>query len=307
MSLPGQPNLLGRSTSSSGGGTGTPGGSNTQVQFNDSSSFGGSSLFTFNKTTGVVTEPGSVVSAPAAITLTANAGTLDITRKYSSVTITANSTLTPSAAGASGQTCSIYVTNSDGTNSFTLTVDNTGTDYTATVPASSSRWLTYVSNATDWVLSQADPASASVATTSRVQLQNPTSGAYFYDTVANTVNASHLGTFASPNTAAGAITWTAPVYNIYCSASGALRTYTLPAASSYSGQAFILNVVAGTNHVNVQPASGAALVLAGTLLTANHYVQAATSAAGNYICFISDGTNWTSLGSSGTWADAASA
>jgi hypothetical protein len=117
--------------------------------------------------------------------------------------------------------------------------------------------------------------------------------------------ATHLGTFASPNTAAGAITWTAPVYNIYTSAAST-RTYTLPAASSYTGQAFILNVAVGTGHVNVQPASGAQLVLAGVLLTADHYVQAATSAPGNYICFISDGTNWTSLGSSGTWADAAS-
>lgn len=115
-----------------------------------------------------------------------------------------------------------------------------------------------------------------------------------------------LGTFASPNTAAGAITWTSPVYNVYTSAAAALRTYTLPAAASYTGQAVIINVAAGTNHVNIQPASGAQLVLAGALLTANHYVQAATSAAGNYICFISDGTNWNSLGSSGTWADAAS-
>jgi hypothetical protein len=37
------------------GGGGTPGGSNTQVQFNDSGAFGGSSLLTFNKSTGVVT------------------------------------------------------------------------------------------------------------------------------------------------------------------------------------------------------------------------------------------------------------
>ncbi len=120
------------------------------------------------------------------------------------------------------------------------------------------------------------------------------------------IYAANLGTFASPNTAAGAITWTAAVYNIYTSA-GSTRTYTLPAASSYAGQGFILNVAVGTGHVNVQPASGAQLVLAGVLLTADHYVQAATSAPGNFICFISDGTNWTSLGSSGTWADSASA
>lgn len=41
--------------SSGGGGSGTPGGSNTQVQFNDAGSFGGNAGMTFNKTTGVFT------------------------------------------------------------------------------------------------------------------------------------------------------------------------------------------------------------------------------------------------------------
>lgn len=40
-----------------GGGNGTPGGSNTQIQFNDGGSFGGNSQFTFNKTTGILTAP----------------------------------------------------------------------------------------------------------------------------------------------------------------------------------------------------------------------------------------------------------
>lgn len=38
----------------------TPGGTNTQVQFNDAGSFGGSSLFTFNKSTGALTITGNV-------------------------------------------------------------------------------------------------------------------------------------------------------------------------------------------------------------------------------------------------------
>ena len=42
---------------STGGGSGTPGGSNTQIQFNDAGSFGGNSSFTFNKTTGIFTSP----------------------------------------------------------------------------------------------------------------------------------------------------------------------------------------------------------------------------------------------------------
>lgn len=146
------------------------------------------------------------------------------------------------------------------------------------------------------------PSGATATTQSAANNSTAVSTTAYADRAARATN---LGTFASPNTAAGAITWVSPVYNIYTSA-GSTRTYALPAASSYGGQAFILNVAVGTGHVNVQPASGASLVLAGVLLTADHYVQAATSAPGNYICFISDGTNWNSLGSSGTWADAAS-
>jgi len=40
-----------------GGGNGTVGGANTQVQFNDAGSFGGNAGFTFNKTTGVFASP----------------------------------------------------------------------------------------------------------------------------------------------------------------------------------------------------------------------------------------------------------
>ena len=38
----------------SGGGGGTPGGANTQIQFNDDGAFGANSTFTFDKTTGLV-------------------------------------------------------------------------------------------------------------------------------------------------------------------------------------------------------------------------------------------------------------
>jgi len=40
-----------------GGGSGSPGGANTQVQFNDSGAFAGNTGFTFNKTTGIFTAP----------------------------------------------------------------------------------------------------------------------------------------------------------------------------------------------------------------------------------------------------------
>jgi hypothetical protein len=48
--------------SGGGGGAGTPGGSNTQVQFNDSSAFGGDSGLTYNKTSNVLTAAGGIAT-----------------------------------------------------------------------------------------------------------------------------------------------------------------------------------------------------------------------------------------------------
>lgn len=48
---------------SGGGSGGSPGGSNTQIQFNDSGSFGGSASFTLNKTTGALTASGTFTGA----------------------------------------------------------------------------------------------------------------------------------------------------------------------------------------------------------------------------------------------------
>lgn len=76
--------------------SGLPGGSNTQVQFNDNGVFGGSSLFTFNKTTG------QIVNAQGTLT-TSNPFTVTQTWNNSGVTFTgiqANITDTASAAGS---------------------------------------------------------------------------------------------------------------------------------------------------------------------------------------------------------------
>lgn len=45
-----------------GGGNGTPGGSNTQVQYNDSGTFGGSAFFTFNEATNNVNIAGNLIA-----------------------------------------------------------------------------------------------------------------------------------------------------------------------------------------------------------------------------------------------------
>jgi hypothetical protein len=52
---------------SSGGGSGTPGGSDTEIQYNSTGSFAGSSGFTFNSTTGNVTIASNLVAGNASI------------------------------------------------------------------------------------------------------------------------------------------------------------------------------------------------------------------------------------------------
>lgn len=206
---------------------------------------------------------------------------------------------------------------SDGTNSFKFYADTVVTSHKrkVTTSAGSTGYLKLtVSGTTQTESISATIPAADIAVgaladgmtaTTQAQTDNDTSLATTaFAKIAG--NADVLGTFASPNTAAGAMTWAAPVYTAYTSTNAATRTYTLPAASTYKGKAFGLYVAVGVGHANVQPASGAALVLAGVLLTADHYAQAATTAPGNYIWFLSDGTNWVSYGRDGTWADASS-
>jgi hypothetical protein len=50
-------NLSWTAQTGGGGGNGTPGGSNTQIQFNNAGTFGGAPGFTFNNTTGVMLAP----------------------------------------------------------------------------------------------------------------------------------------------------------------------------------------------------------------------------------------------------------
>ena len=49
-------------TAGGGGGNGSPGGSNTQVQYNDSGTFGGSAFFTFNEVTNTVSVAGNLIA-----------------------------------------------------------------------------------------------------------------------------------------------------------------------------------------------------------------------------------------------------
>lgn len=123
----------GQSLSSIGGGGGTPGGTDTQVQFNDAGLFGGSSLFIFNKTTGNV----SLNNLFANATITTAAGGTTV--------LTAASARYQALSGTGGQTFQLpdattlprigpaFVFNNNASGSMVIT--NAGGTTIYTVPA----------------------------------------------------------------------------------------------------------------------------------------------------------------------------
>jgi hypothetical protein len=68
-----------------GGGGGTPGGSDTQVQFNDAGSFGGDAGMTYNKTTDVLTVVGINLSGEIASRIVATDGSKNLDTPYTFV------------------------------------------------------------------------------------------------------------------------------------------------------------------------------------------------------------------------------
>ena len=70
---------------STGGGSGTPGGATTQVQFNDGGAFGGSERLTFNKTTGLTQLSGSFeITGSVNNIFLIKSGSIDLLRMSSS-------------------------------------------------------------------------------------------------------------------------------------------------------------------------------------------------------------------------------
>jgi hypothetical protein len=132
-----------------GSGSGTPGGSDTYVQFNDASVFGGDAGLVYNKTTDTLSA-GSVTTLTT-FTLSGNylytnsamgALAVDTTKPKNTKTITQDETLTFSAAPATGAWFGLLITNSD-TAAHTITIpssfsDGLGSNRTTFVLAPSS-------------------------------------------------------------------------------------------------------------------------------------------------------------------------
>jgi len=109
--------------------------------------------------------------------------------------------------------------------------------------------------------------------------------------------ANHLGTHASPDTTGGALTWTAPVYEVFTDTT---TTYALPATAGYVNKA-VMFYVTGTNAITIDPNGSEVIVRDGTAQTGG-VTMTLTGAAGNYVSMICDGVRWITLGFKGTLA-----
>lgn len=114
-----------------GGGNGTPGGTNTQVQFNDEDTFGGNANFTFDKSTGILSIPilsANTVSANGFQTtgnITAgNIKANTLANITGNLRVTGNVNFTGSANVTLGAVANLKI--SGGTNGYVLTTDGLG-------------------------------------------------------------------------------------------------------------------------------------------------------------------------------------
>jgi hypothetical protein len=98
------PNAVATSIIGGGSGIGTPGGSNTCVQFNESGTFAGNAGFTFNNLTGVLAVPGNITAPNASLgnAVTANffIGNFYGTANLATFATTANSVAGANVSGA---------------------------------------------------------------------------------------------------------------------------------------------------------------------------------------------------------------
>ena len=114
-----------------GGGNGTPGGTNTQVQFNDEDTFGGNANFTFDKSTGILSIPilsANTVSAngfqTAGNVTAGNIKANTLANITGNLRVTGNVNFTGSANVTLGAVANLKI--SGGTNGYVLTTDGLG-------------------------------------------------------------------------------------------------------------------------------------------------------------------------------------
>ena len=111
--------------SAGGGGGGSPGGSNTQIQFNDSTSFAGDSNLTFNKTTDTLT----TVNLSGSLTRLSDGSSYLVAGNNITITSASNGSVTIASTGGSTNGNLVfneYVGMGNGSNTL-FSLDNTPT------------------------------------------------------------------------------------------------------------------------------------------------------------------------------------
>lgn len=306
--LSNHPNTLGRSVGGSGGGGGAVDSvfgrtGDVVADPSDYSSYYGR-LDAANTWTDVNTYSGSFIFTPAIVTVTANAGTIDISKVRSVATNGANLTLTPSGAGTDGQQIGVAVVNSD-TASHTVTGAGSASTISYTAAASSTTLTYWQSNGSAWTLVGGAPTIIDLTTATPVLADSVgfwdasagVAGKTTFTTLQGIMVAANLGTYGSPDTTGGAITWTAPVYEVWTNTT---TEYDLPAAAGYAGKGVLFYVV-GTNAITIDPNGSEVIVRDGTAQPGG-VTMTLTGVAGNYVAMICDGTRWITLGYKGVLA-----
>ncbi len=240
--------------SACGGAGGSPGGSDTQVQFNDSSSFGGDAGLTFNKTTNVLTATGKLISAglqPTYVTKTANYTLTDTDGTVQGLTNAFTLTL-PTAVGIQGR---IYVlVNAQTAN--TITIDGNAAE---TVCGSGTYALLNTS-----IIIQSDNANWQCLASLALPLSGLTSGGVIYATSSTGLASSAL--LAQNGIVNGGGAGTAP-FTVAGLVTDGVSKITVGEAGTSAGALIYKNATSGS--ITYNPPAGALGAITRTLLAAN--------------------------------------
>jgi hypothetical protein len=269
-------NLSWTAQTGGGGGSGTPGGANTQLQFNDAGSFGGSAALTFNKTTNALSLSGNLTVTNANITSNISVGSGSGGNITGANIITANyfvgagnalsnitaANITGTVANANYSAYAGVVTTAAQPNITSVgTLTNTTLGSSNSLTGGNLVSATYL---TGTLTTAAQPNITSVGT-----LTNTTLGGANSLTGGNLVSANYitgtLTTAAQPNiTSVGTLSSLTITANI---TSGNANLGNLATANYFTGNGALLTAVTGAN-ITGTVANANYATYAGTVLTA---------------------------------------
>ena len=275
-------NLTWTAQSGNGGGNGVPGGTNTQIQFNNAGSFGGASGFTFNNATGLMTVPNTSVGNITAISSIIALGTANL-GAVSNVTITGGSANYVLATDGAGNLSWVAQTagggGTPGGSNTQVQYNNSGNfagspNFTFNAATGALTANTFVGSGANLSNISAANVIGAVANATHATIAdsaNSVAGANVSGTVANATYATSAGTATTAGTAnsvAGA------------NVSGTVANATYATSAGTATTAGTANSVAGAN-VSGTVANATYATSAGTAATVTTATQPNITSVGN--------------------------